>query len=389
MLSKTQDNLVVIVQSPITRRFVRAKAVQYLYAFQINQQANYQNALEAIKIVFIPDVFSKEPTDATQLEKEEANALALFAAWETGKAPYIPHAANKTPAYEVAAKLWEEYQAKVAHETNMLQGGFKATLDKIVDACLLILQLLVEWFAIAQNQAQKSNKQLSINIPYPIDLVHNHILEALYANDMLRNLMLQRHLSWNQHMDVVGRWYNQFIKEAPLSHGPLPTNTIEKDQQVLATILQQVVFKQEDIQNFFSNLDLGWEENEPITKKLLNKLDVESLLTTIKDSTYLAAGSADFYTELIKTALEQDRHLELLIQQHTPNWSIQRIILLDQIIIKLALCEMCYLRGTPTKVIINEYVDLAKKYSTLKSGAFVNGILDTIAKTVERPYIQM
>lgn len=371
----------MIDKSPITRRFVRTKAVQYLYAFYINQQANYQNALEEIKAAFIPDVFAKEPADITQLEKEKAQALSLFTAWETGKKPYITHATDKTITHEVASKLWEEYQSKLERESNVLKRGFQATLDKILDAYLLILQLTIEWFLIAQNQAQKG-KQLAVNIPYPVALAHNHILETLHANDAFRDLMQQRHLSWNQHMDIVGRWYNQFIKEAPLFHDSLPTDMEDRDYKILTTILQEVVLEQEDIEIFFSTLDLGWEEDKPVVKKLLTNVNTANLSTVIQDQTLFGASSAAFYTNLISNMLEKDRQIEATMQQYTQNWAIERVVLLDRIIIKLALCEMRYLPGTPTKVIINEYVDLAKKYSTLKSGAFVNGILDTIAKTV-------
>lgn len=369
----------MIEKPPITRRFVRTKAVQYLYAFHINQQANYQNTLGAIKAAFIPDVFAKDPVDSAQLEKEKEKAIDLFIAWEEGKTPYVSHKADKTIAYEVAAKLWEDCQLKLAQDANVLKSGFQITLDKIRDAYLLILQLIVEWFLIAQQQAQK-HQQLVADITYPIELAHNHVLEALQANNPFRRLMQQRHLSWDQHMDVVSRWYNQFIKEAPLFSKLLATNIEDKNYQVFRTILEQVVLKQEDIQHFFSVLDLGWEENKHIVEKLLTDLNIESLSITIQGLAQVGASSATFYNALVENVLEQDRSIEAIIEQYTQNWSIERVVLLDRIIIKLALCEMSYLFGTPIKVIINEYVDIAKKYSTSKSGAFVNGLLDTIAK---------
>lgn len=377
-----QDNPAVIDKFPISRRFVRTKAVQYLYAFHINKQANYQSALEAIKTAFTLDVFTKNPLDERQLEKEKFKALELFTAWETGKVPYGVYVADKPVSQEVATKLWEEYQKKMAQETKVLQGGFQATLDKIVDAYLLILQLIIEWFILAQAQAEKC-KQLAAKIPYPIALVHNPTLEALYANGSFQHLIKERHLSWNEHMDIVSRWYNQFIKEVPLFQIPLSANTNEKDYKILKMILEQVVLKQEDIQHFFSILDLGWEENKSIVKKLLLQVYTKNLSTITQDQLLFAASPATFYyTELISGMLERERQIEQTMQQHTQNWSMERIVLLDRIIIKLALCEMRYLAGTPTKVIINEYVDIAKQYSTLKSGAFVNGILDTIAKTI-------
>jgi N utilization substance protein B len=87
-----------------------------------------------------------------------------------------------------------------------------------------------------------------------------------------------------------------------------------------------------------------------------------------------------FAKELLTTAIDKDDHLQTLIVPKLKNWDPERIALLDMILMKMGVSEFLYFETIPPKVTINEYIDLAKDYSTLQSGQFVNGILDNIHK---------
>ncbi len=87
-----------------------------------------------------------------------------------------------------------------------------------------------------------------------------------------------------------------------------------------------------------------------------------------------------FAKELLKTVLEKNEHLQSLIIPKLKNWDPERIALLDMILMKMGVAEFLYFETIPPKVTINEYIDLAKEYSTSQSGQFVNGILDNIHK---------
>lgn len=90
-------------------------------------------------------------------------------------------------------------------------------------------------------------------------------------------------------------------------------------------------------------------------------------------------GAHYFYTSLVEDVRRHDKKLTQIITQKAKNWTYDRIVLLDRAILKLALCELLYFDDIPSKVSINEYVSLAKRYSTPKSGPFVNGLLDAVA----------
>jgi N utilization substance protein B len=87
-----------------------------------------------------------------------------------------------------------------------------------------------------------------------------------------------------------------------------------------------------------------------------------------------------FARDLLRTTLEKKEFCSTLINPKLKNWDADRIAVLDMILMRMGLCELLFFETIPTKVTINEYIDLAKAYSTPQSGHFVNGILDNIHK---------
>lgn len=83
-----------------------------------------------------------------------------------------------------------------------------------------------------------------------------------------------------------------------------------------------------------------------------------------------------FAEKLFFTTLENESELNEIIKKHIKNWEIERLALIDRLVLRMSICEFLYFDEIPTKVTINEAIEIAKKYSTGKSGRFVNGILD-------------
>ncbi|MEO1405675.1 MAG: transcription antitermination factor NusB, partial [Pseudomonadota bacterium] len=90
-----------------------------------------------------------------------------------------------------------------------------------------------------------------------------------------------------------------------------------------------------------------------------------------------------FYETLVQQTVAQDAELDARIEHHVKNWTLERIMLVDRILLKLAMCEILYFEDIPAKVSMNEYLELAKAYSTPKSSLFINGILDAVAKPMQ------
>src|SRR5690606_20232284 len=87
-----------------------------------------------------------------------------------------------------------------------------------------------------------------------------------------------------------------------------------------------------------------------------------------------------FFEELYAETLKDDEKYEAMISESVQNWDVERVALMDKIILKMALCEMHIFRSIPVKVTINEYIEISKVYSTPKSKQFVNGVLDKLSQ---------
>ncbi len=335
-----------------------------------------------IEDAFKADVFSKELRNTEQLTNSKNKALDYFKGLVAKhKEIGIQYSPKQADYNLIGNKVWEEYQGRIKKEVIVLKNGFQDTLHNILNAYLLTLQLVVEWIIIAKQQVEKSEK---LNVPTNVlkPFSENHVLETLRTHIPFQNLLKERNLTWNEHIPIVVRWYNQFVKSM---EGFKDLSTSEgghskRDYAIFQDILEKIIEKQEDIQNYFGNLYLGWEEIKLIVKNLCNYLDSSSILELFQHKGEFMEPAVVLYTNLIDNILEKDTELDDLLKQYSKEWSLERCVLLDRIIIKLGLCEMHYLSETPAKVVISEYVYLAKRYSTDKSLGFVNGILDSIAK---------
>ncbi|MFC1553807.1 transcription antitermination factor NusB [candidate division KSB1 bacterium] len=88
----------------------------------------------------------------------------------------------------------------------------------------------------------------------------------------------------------------------------------------------------------------------------------------------------DFTKDLVSNTIQNSKDAEILIEKHTRNWKLSRIAFIDKVILRLAISEFLFFPEIPQKVTINESLEIAKKFSTSKSGKFINGILDSIYK---------
>ena len=158
----------------------------------------------------------------------------------------------------------------------------------------------------------------------------------------------------------------------------------EDHMSIIKTIFKQIVFKSEIIEKELERRDLYWPENRSVIKSIiirtLKSYDPESPEKfELKTITPNREEDFKFFVDLFDEVLNRNEELELLIQQKAQNWEMERIAVVDMIILKLALAEMIKFPSIPVKVTINEFIEISKLYSTPKSKQFVNGILDVMA----------
>ncbi len=116
-----------------------------------------------------------------------------------------------------------------------------------------------------------------------------------------------------------------------------------------------------------------------------NELNSENLDTTIKQVlSDVSFADRDFCLNLVNKVIENQKELEELIVKKLSNWELERIALIDRLLLRLGIAEMLFFPEIPPKVTMNEMIEIAKEYSTAKSGKFINGILDAILNDLKK-----
>lgn len=152
----------------------------------------------------------------------------------------------------------------------------------------------------------------------------------------------------------------------------------KKEKEILQFIFTNLMLPNEAFESHIEELFTNWDDDGEMMSQLvlnfLQKPAAYNLQQIISPEKWLFAKT------LLTTVIDKKEYTLQLIKPKLKNWDADRIAILDMVIINMGICELLYFETIPTKVTINEYIDLAKDYSTPQSGQFVNGILDNIHK---------
>lgn len=152
----------------------------------------------------------------------------------------------------------------------------------------------------------------------------------------------------------------------------------KQEKEILEFIFTDLMLPDEyfisDVEEKFIHWDDDAEMMIVLMSKFLNKPSTFDFTQLVGDE------KMKFATDLLQSVIDKDKYCLELIKPKLKNWDLERIALLDMILLKMGVCELLYFETIPTKVTINEYIDLGKEYSTEQSGHFINGILDNIHK---------
>ncbi len=221
------------------------------------------------------------------------------------------------------------------------------------------------------------------------------LANALGDNQVLRLLEINQQLQLLVEENNLDYWYldDEYVKiifTELLDHDfaqeylKIEQPNFKEDRSFILDVFKQVVAPNEKLHDYIEDKSISWVDDMPVVNtaivSFLKKLkksddDMLALPKLVKDQEDL-----EFAAELFKkTKLHEKRYLEI-IDEKTPNWDRDRIAQLDVLMIQMGICEFQKFPSIPVKVTINEYLELAKEYSTPKSNIFINGILDKISK---------
>ncbi|MBC3539629.1 transcription antitermination factor NusB [Rufibacter sediminis] len=370
----------------LNRRILRIKAMQAIYAYVQAEGSDYQLALDLISDRFAPDLMAIEAQDRRKLEGQKQIASLLFKEW---------YKTRKFDTEEKDREILDATQAAVNFYQNSLRKDLKffgnqmlSAAEEIYDRYLLTLMVAQELVHQIEGEEQKAatrfTERKDVNLRKLLD---NKALQKLLGNKFLEQRVIRRNLSWAGEMEVIQKIYRNNLKkdEEVLAYLQIEEPTYEQDHELLKHIFKNVIFKDENLQGLFEEKDLNWVENKSVAKNLVNK-SIKMLEENTDEHLALLDLSASweddkaFFEDLYNETLKDDEKYEAMISESVQNWDVERVALMDKIILKMALCEMHIFLSIPVKVTINEYIDISKVYSTPKSKQFINGVLDKLSQ---------
>jgi N utilization substance protein B len=269
-------------------------------------------------------------------------------------------------------------------QENFLQFS----LESIVDLYLIMLSTLVEirkkeieYINIAQKKHLATPEERNPNLR----LINNPILIALDENNSLSIALENRKINnWQSNDDTI-LMLLQDIKQSELYENYMAKKTVtfEEERFFVVDIFSELIAPNEKLYSYLEDYKLTWVDDIPVVNtQILKQLRKMTAYTdSIKiPAIYKDEEDKEFSTILFRKTVLNDAELTKEFVDKTPNWDIDRIAELDTIILKMAICEFLKFPSIPFKVTINEYLELAKEYSTPKSSIFINGILDNLVK---------
>ena len=263
------------------------------------------------------------------------------------------------------------------------------SLDNMYDLYLSVLALLSELHKKSkdynekiQNKIVKSDADKNLSLKFQ----ENQLLHLISSNTLLQEAISSSKLNfWHLDFEYVDIIFKEILKSDLYKFYTDEEDTsFKKDKHFLIDVFTEIIAPNEKLFEFFEDKKLTWVDDLPVVNtailRILRKLKLTSPETALLPELYKDEEDLEFAKDLLqKTFLNNSKFAEE-ISAKTTNWDSERLASLDGVLLRMALCEFQKFPSIPHKVTINEYLEIAKEYSTPKSSLFINGILDKIVK---------
>jgi N utilization substance protein B len=266
------------------------------------------------------------------------------------------------------------------------------SIESMYDLHLVILSLLIEVHKRAKEHLQKTkNKHLATKEEKNPNakFINNEVLQLIITNEALNHEIENRKLNyWYLDFEYVDIIFKSIIEsELYKDYMATKTSTFNEDKLFVIDLFSEIIAPNEKLYEYFEDKKLTWIDDLPIVNtgilKLLKKIKPHIAANYFTPRLYKDLEDKEFALELFKKTFLNRTKFNEEVATRTTNWDSERIANLDAVLLNMAICEFQKFPSIPVKVTINEYLEIAKEYSTPKSSFFINGILDNIIKAYE------
>jgi transcription antitermination protein NusB len=263
------------------------------------------------------------------------------------------------------------------------------SMDNMYNLYLVMLSLLIEVQLKAEDYLEKAKKK---HLATPEEknpsqkFINNEILKLLKQNSLLKEAIENRKIiNWtldNEYIDIVFRT----LIESELYKDYMSTklSSFKEDKAFVIDLFKEIIAPNEKLYDYFEDKNITWIDDLPVVNtaivKLLRKAKPQTVESHFVPKLFKDTEDKDFAIALLKNTKLNASLFSTEIEAKTANWDKDRIANIDFILLQMAICEFQFFPSIPVKVTINEYLEIAKEYSTPKSNVFINGILDNLVR---------
>lgn len=266
-------------------------------------------------------------------------------------------------------------------------------IDRIYDLYLYLLLTFPEMRRIADYRMEENKKKIR---PSEDDLnpnrkfIDNKILQLVEDSFELRKLSEERKINWlgDEKQELLRKMYMELREsETYFEHMNNGVQSFEEDKAFAIAVFKNDIANFPLLYSFFEEKSIHWLDDIDLACSMVIKTikyceegkDLE-VLPLYKDK----EDEQEFVRQLFKKTIALNKENEQLIDELTSNWELDRIAKMDVLLMKMAVTELQIFNNIPTKVTLNEYIEISKYYSTPKSNGFINGVLDKAIDRLEK-----
>jgi len=264
------------------------------------------------------------------------------------------------------------------------------SIEKTYDLYHYLLLLVLE---VADVASEKIDQALQKRMPSPEDLnprrrfIDNQVIAQLRINKSFNDYISARKLSWINYPHIPRLMFSKMLAwDKYEEYMSSEVHSYLSDKKFIINLITKLFAGSEDLESNFEEQSIYWNDDTEyvslMIEKTLKKFKSDSGKNVPMMPLYKNQEDEDFVKILFRKAVLNTKQCSELIDSNTTNWEVERIALMDILVMQLAITEIIEFQEIPVKVTLNEYIEIAKYYCTSKSSTFVNGILDNIVKEI-------
>lgn len=277
-------------------------------------------------------------------------------------------------------------------DINKAEKSLLFSIQKSFDLYHYLLVLIVD---VAHYASSRIDIALQKKIPSFEDLnpntkfIENKVISLIGENKQLKDYLVRTPLSWSRSPELIKKLHNRlrmagFIKE----YMENPVRSFDEDKKVIIEIYNKEIVAFESLYQVLEEQSIFWNDEVEFIISMIAKtikgFNEESKEKNKLFPLFKNEEDRDFAINLFRKSIVHQKEYRVIVESFAKNWDIERIALMDFLILEMAITEAVEFSFIPTKVTINEYLEIAKSYSTEKSRIFINGLLDKIFKHLKQ-----